>query len=82
MIRRQTFDPRSARQAFFDAQDGYDYVIKDLEPNTIYDIQVNAYYETGMNLESNWETTSCHTEMQSKSLMNLSLVGPKILQFK
>ncbi|KAL5103164.1 Receptor-type tyrosine-protein phosphatase delta [Taenia crassiceps] len=64
VMRRQTFDPRSARQAFFDAQDGYDYVVKDLEPNTIYDIQVNAYYETGMNLESNWETTSCHTEMQ------------------
>uniref|UniRef100_A0A158QEZ1 Protein-tyrosine-phosphatase n=3 Tax=Hymenolepis diminuta TaxID=6216 RepID=A0A158QEZ1_HYMDI len=64
VMRAQTFDPRSARQAYFASQDGYDYVVKDLEPNTIYDIRVNAHYETGLNLEINWETTSCHTEMQ------------------
>ncbi|VDO13782.1 unnamed protein product [Rodentolepis nana] len=64
VMRTQTIEPRSARHAYFASQEGYDYVVKDLEPNTIYDIRVNAHYETGLNLESNWETTSCHTEMQ------------------
>ncbi|VDN43744.1 unnamed protein product [Dibothriocephalus latus] len=74
-MRRQSFEPRSAKVAFFAAHDGYSYVVEELEPNTIYDVQINAYYEKTLNLESNWETTSCHTAMQTFLLRKCNTVA-------
>lgn len=72
--REHNFDAKSGRVAFFDAHEGYSYVVEELEANTIYDVQINAYYEREMNLEGNWETTSCHTLMQSEFSLPFSTV--------
>ncbi|KAF5402068.1 Receptor-type tyrosine-protein phosphatase delta [Paragonimus heterotremus] len=64
VMRTLDFPARSVSVAYAAIHSGYTYTVSDLEPNSVYDVQLSAYYETTLNMESNWETTSCYTQMQ------------------
>lgn len=65
-MRTLEFPARSVIVAYASIHSGYTYTVSDLEPNSVYDVQLSAYYEMTLDMESNWETTSCYTQMQSK----------------
>ncbi|VDQ03104.1 unnamed protein product [Trichobilharzia regenti] len=66
VIKRLEFPARSVSVTYAALHSGYTYTVSDLEPNSVYDVQLSAYYDLTLNMQSNWETTSCFTQMQSK----------------
>ncbi|VDP90256.1 unnamed protein product [Echinostoma caproni] len=64
VMRTLEFPARSVSVAYASIHSGYTYTVSDLEPNSVYDVQLSAYYEMTLDMESNWETTSCYTQMQ------------------
>ncbi|CAH8592122.1 unnamed protein product [Schistosoma turkestanicum] len=64
VIKRLEFPARSVSVTYAALHSGYTYTVSDLEPNSVYDVQLSAYYDLTLNMQSNWETTSCFTQMQ------------------
>ncbi|CAH8622116.1 unnamed protein product [Heterobilharzia americana] len=64
VIKRLEFPARSVSVTYASLHSGYTYTVSDLEPNSVYDVQLSAYYDLTLNMQSNWETTSCFTQMQ------------------
>ncbi|CAH8437384.1 unnamed protein product [Dicrocoelium dendriticum] len=64
VIRTLEFPARSVSVPYAAIHSGYTYTVSDLEPNSVYDVQLSTYYELTLSMESNWETTSCYTQMQ------------------
>ncbi|GAA48182.1 receptor-type tyrosine-protein phosphatase delta [Clonorchis sinensis] len=69
VMRTLEFPARSMSVAYAAVHMGYTCTVSDLEPNSIYDVQLSAYYEMTLDMESNWETTSCYTQMQRPPLV-------------
>ncbi|TPP66498.1 Receptor type tyrosine protein phosphatase, partial [Fasciola gigantica] len=69
VMRTLEFPARSVSVAYASIHSGYTYTVSDLEPNSVYDVQLSAYYEMTLDMESNWETTSCYTQMQKPSFV-------------
>ncbi|KAH8863587.1 Receptor-type tyrosine-protein phosphatase delta, partial [Schistosoma japonicum] len=83
VIKRLEFPARSVSVTYAALHSGYTYTVSDLEPNSVYDVQLSAYYDLTLNMQSNWETTSCFTQMQRPPFVPTPIpvaVSPRRLQ--